>query len=362
MRNVNLEKVRILAMLFIITHHLCINNIGLKELQTNVISDKINIYLCASLINCFVVIGVNLFFLLSGYFGIKLNFSKLIQLSLKIYILYGFGEILIYVTSRGEYVVSLEKILFCIFEYWYVIVYFVLCMISPLLKNITDYLHKKYIPYIFLCYLIVGCGLCFWTNYAIIGINDGYSLISACMLYMIGNWIHRFKHKNIMNNVLFWRISYIGFSLINFVIVAMWVYRGNGWKAWHMFMYNSPFVFLASISLFISFTAKENTQRKMDKYILNMAKHVFAVYILHSVNPFFSQFRGIFVDYCVKKYGYTEAFLVLIINVLAVFIVCVMIDCIYEKIFAKIVRVVADNITKFLKNGYKKIFCILEHI
>lgn len=361
MRNVNLEKVRILAMLFIVTHHLCINNFGLKEIQTNMIPNKINIYLCAGIINCFVVIGVNLFFLLSGYFGIKLNFSKLIQLSLKIYIFYGVGELLIYITSNGEHIISLKKILFCIFEYWYVVVYFVLCMISPLLKSAIDNLEKKYIPYLFLCYLIVGCGLCFWTNYAIIGINDGYSLLSACMLYMVGNWIHRYK-DNILKKVLFWRILYIGSCLINFLIVLIHIDNGNGWKAWHMFMYNSPLVFLASIFLFISFTAKKNIQKKTDKYILNIAKHVFAVYILHSVNPFFSQGRGILVDYCIRKYGYREAFLVLIINVLMVFIVCIIIDYVYEKIFAKIMKSISDRLTNFLKKGYNKIFCILEHI
>lgn len=164
------------------------------------------------------------------------------------------------------------------------------------------------------------------------------------------------------NTVLFWRILYIGSCLINFLIVLIHIDNGNGWKAWHMFMYNSPLVFLASIFLFISFTAKKNIQKKTDKYILNIAKHVFAVYILHSVNPFFSQGRGILVDYCIRKYGYREAFLVLIINVLMVFIVCIIIDYVYEKIFAKIMKSISDRLTNFLKKGYNKIFCILEHI
>lgn len=72
-RDVQLELVRIIGMLFIVTHHLLINNIGFSTIMNGIEDAQIPRFLCGAFINCIVIVGVNLFFLLSGILGLSLS-------------------------------------------------------------------------------------------------------------------------------------------------------------------------------------------------------------------------------------------------------------------------------------------------
>ena len=73
-------------MLFIVLHHLTINNIGLSAIETHIDPSLTSQYLGTSFLDCFFIIGVNVFFLLSGYFGIKLKLGKIFRLLFKLYV------------------------------------------------------------------------------------------------------------------------------------------------------------------------------------------------------------------------------------------------------------------------------------
>lgn len=81
----SMELLRIFSMLFIIISHLNIYGInwGGKSVP---IEDNICLYNIGGVIAPFCVIGVNLFFLLSGYFSIKHNWKKWINIIITVYI------------------------------------------------------------------------------------------------------------------------------------------------------------------------------------------------------------------------------------------------------------------------------------
>ncbi len=79
-RNINL--LRIVSIFFITMHHLTINGIfNLDALSNGAYPTEIlEITFFASMLNAFLVVGVNIFFLISGYFQIKLSIKKIFSL------------------------------------------------------------------------------------------------------------------------------------------------------------------------------------------------------------------------------------------------------------------------------------------
>ena len=71
-RSSNIELMRIFLMFMIIFHHLIVHSLGLKELKSAAYENEFPATQ-AILLNSFIVIAVNAFIFISGYFGIKLE-------------------------------------------------------------------------------------------------------------------------------------------------------------------------------------------------------------------------------------------------------------------------------------------------
>lgn len=143
-------------------HHLLINNIGFSTIMNGIEDAQIPRFLCGAFINCIVIVGVNLFFLLSGYFGIKFKLKKILLLLGKVYVFWGIGIILKIMTGMSTYeliVPEMKRWIFCITEYWYIIVYIVLTFLSPLLNCIVERISEKQIVFFMFQYLAIGCGI-----------------------------------------------------------------------------------------------------------------------------------------------------------------------------------------------------------
>ena len=72
-------------MLFIIMHHCIINGYGLQEHLKSGILNGGGVQRISVLPECIAVIGVNVFFLISGYYGIHFSLKKLCALILNLY-------------------------------------------------------------------------------------------------------------------------------------------------------------------------------------------------------------------------------------------------------------------------------------
>lgn len=73
-----IEILRILLMIFIVAHHAIVHEIGFSALQSGQWSG--NYTQVYSFCNSFLIVSVNVFFLISGYFGVKRNAKKAISL------------------------------------------------------------------------------------------------------------------------------------------------------------------------------------------------------------------------------------------------------------------------------------------
>lgn len=128
---------RIILMMFIVMHHLTINGYGLQSglIGKSTISISSSYATFLAILNSLFVIGVNVFFLISGYFGIHFKLNRLLKLISEVYfysivlnslvVLFGFSRI-----SLGY----IRKIFFPFIDYWFIYAYVLLYILSPLIN------------------------------------------------------------------------------------------------------------------------------------------------------------------------------------------------------------------------------------
>ncbi len=92
------EILRLLLMIFVVAHHVIVHGFGFSSLKDGT-WDGDSTYIFA-LMNSFLVVAVNIFFLISGYFGVKRNMKKVGTLHIQA-MLYAFISALIVFAISG---------------------------------------------------------------------------------------------------------------------------------------------------------------------------------------------------------------------------------------------------------------------
>ena len=251
----NIELLRIIAMTFIVIWHISIHA-QKGEAATHG-------YVAAITIS-----GVNLFLLITGYFGLKprwqsyLNiiamviFYSILSIALNYYIL---GN----TPSKGEIFYGINP--FGITTYWFINCYIILMLLAPALNIIKGKTTDKQYLYIIgiLIYLSCIIGLLFRND-----INrNGYCVMQFITMYYIGDAIRRY---NIINRI---KRSYF---ILAYAIATLILYVGGKLNIQGTYAYNNPVLMLAAISLFCIIANLHFSNNNINKF----AKYMFPVYLL----------------------------------------------------------------------------------
>lgn len=164
-RNVLFDLLRILAMFFIVVHHIIIYDMGFMDVQTGMDLSLRTTYMWSALADAFVIVGVNIFFLISGWFSIKLKPQKLFLLLIKVYVYWIIAVLLAMAFKLLSFESFWEGFKFCVSaigEYWFVLVYILLCLVAPALNAFAKLIVDKkgcevfyiYYSFLFLYYWI----------------------------------------------------------------------------------------------------------------------------------------------------------------------------------------------------------------
>lgn len=323
-RNMSVDLLRVILMFMIIVHHILLRGCGLRNLYKNSFDNN---NLLFSFLNVFLVVAVNCFFLISGYYGIKKNLKKAIKLTLAVYVIYWIINIagLIF----GNEILNTEfikGIIFPISQYWYIFVYLVLSFIGPylniLLDQITVYQERELLGIL----LIIWCGYSFLIDDNIFGANNGYSLGFAIILYIIGNYIGKTKWDMILpgKSLFIYLIS----STINGVLVVGLIYLGRTSLAWQMYSYNNPLVLIGAVSLFLFF---KNIKVECILNISKLGRYVIYVYIFHSTALISDIYSRCFFIVSREQLIYKIIFIPLFSILL--FAIGIVVGIIYEKMY-----------------------------
>jgi len=224
------------------------------------------------IVESFTIVGVNCFTLISGYFGIHASAKGLLRFTLMCMV-YSVG---IYSAAGPVQGFSWQGwieswMVFTHTDLWYVPAYMLLYLISPMLNTAVEYLQKRRFT-LWLALFIVANVWCGWVWDANFN-PTGYTPIQLIMMYLIGRWLSA-RLPQCKDSLRFMAgISYLSAVALT-ALIAVWMQPGK------VYAYNSPWVIISSVSLFIFFT----TLQLQSSRINALARGAFAAYLIHK-NP-----------------------------------------------------------------------------
>lgn len=244
--------------------------------------------------------------------------------------------------GNGEFLFSFIPVLSK--RYWYFTSYFGLFLLTPFLNKMIKSLSKRAHFILSVTVFILFSVMTVFPFSATIGgdlfsVNLGYSLLWLAALYIIGSFLGRYLDdfssvKQYILPILYFICVYFAFlSIIAFrflfdKIPVLETYPNV--KAEMMITYNSPFIVLSSICLFLFFARLK--VKRFKKFILKISRASFGVYLIseHSaVKNFVMEKR--FVPYI--NAPFYELLLRIAIHIIIVYAACTIIDLLRIRLF-----------------------------
>lgn len=335
-RQSNFELLRIVAMFLVLIIHAnfySINPPTNEEILGHPLSSMMR-YVVESL----ALVCVNVYIIISGYFGIKLKPKSILNFIFMILfwkIIINIGFIIAGCSGLIDNHLGIGNFLqFCIpgYDDWFVMSYLILLFLAPILNAFVEKSSTKAL-WIFVAAYIVGAQIIFsWLLSAWIAYKAGFSTLSFIGLYMLGAAFRR-SACGVIKHPLF-----IYFSVSIIVGVAMFFVRYI-WADGFIYRicslrfgaYNGLFVLIASAMLFLSFKRLKLQSRTIN-YI---AASSFAVYLFH-MHPLMRRVYAAICNYLFVNYG-TFAYIGLISAfIIAVFFFSVVMDLVRRWLWNKI--------------------------
>ena len=314
-RQSNIELLRIISIFFVLVGHAFGVVLGLPaayDIEVGPLSSFLRILLGAAALG-----GVNIFVLISGWFGIHPSKKGLAKYLYQVaFLLWG-----IYVAAMlsGKADLNLDgiKTSLGIYEgYWFVMAYLGMYLLSPVLNAFADHATKRQFQtlligiYLFQCYY---CWIMGMVNYF-----NGYSITFFCGLYLTARYFRLYPIQFIERNA--WSI-YIVITL--FLAVAATVGIRLVGSPLKLLRYDNPLEIVASVCFLLGFLHIKLQSRRINA----LAKSCFAVYIIH-FNPFVFPFFRMGVERIAKSYHSVFFLLMMFVFLLVVFLTCSLIDAI----------------------------------
>lgn len=268
-RNSSFELLRLIAQYMIVVYHIIL--FWFVHTGTN----PIHVYkaICIPL-----HIGVILYVLVSGYFGIRFSLKGVTRIIANLFI---YGLLL---SIIGHYWIGDEfnlKELFFVSNspFWFVRTYLMLYLVAPLVNKIIRGMSTNNRLLLLLLLLWASCyvGMLGFDNSLIGGTN----LMHFILIYLIGNTLALYKEK--INEIpIFWIL--LSYALINALSIGGYLFcvgtRLEGISYAFAFKYNSILLITNAICFFVPFMRMNFTNGTINFF----ASSCFAVYLIHSAS------------------------------------------------------------------------------
>lgn len=265
-RQSNFELLRIFAMILVLVVHadfLPLGNPGYEDFETN----PINAF-TRTFIESLALVCVNVFVLISGWFGIKSSLKGFCSFIFQC-IYFQFG-LYIAAVLTGISPLKISGIVDCFIPNWFILAYIGLYLCAPIINKFIEKSSKKEIE-IFL----IGF-YCLQTVYGFTGFaeffNQGCSPFSFIGLYILAKYIK-----------VYWADKLSSWGLAIYLLCAILNSAGFYIKSllprfFDLTSYINPLVILGSVGLLLFFNG---LNLKFNKTINWIAKSAFAAFLLH---------------------------------------------------------------------------------
>ena len=267
----------------------------------------------------FSVMAVNVFVLLSGWYGIRLRLNRIAELLFQV-LFFGILCLAVLYAVQGSFPSGALNSLFMLGEsdYWFVKTYLALYLLSPVLNAYVAQASRRQMELtlilLFLFQWVFG-----WVFEATTWLRAGYSLPSFLCLYLLARYVNVHRPR-------FARFSRRA-DLTLFVVICSLTALTTFYLKRHfdlggvLFFYNSPNVILSALFLLLFFSKMQLRSRVVNW----LAVSALAIYLTHS-----SSFIGQFYDGTILRWHGELSLPLFVIStaalILAVFFASILID------------------------------------
>ena len=328
-RNWGIDLLRVVLAIFIAMNHII--GQGISVLDEELYTSNVLVY---SIIQIVSNPAVNIFFLVSGFYGINIKLNKIFSL---ISMVYCWG-ILCSFLGVCTNIISIRQCFFLIvlpFErYWFIVAYFFLCFISKYVNISLENMTIKELHIMLGVFSAFEIVQGFLFNGAIYG--DGFSCIHALYMYCVGHVIKVNINKiDQMKNRVWLCILGNGVLIIGmFFVIKL---KTLEWFANRLYSYNNPLVIMQAVLSFILFewvgrTYKVNNWAKKMLSFFRVA--VLPVYMI-TESHWFKDVGYITIVNCLYDYNRLSC-LILLLWVIVIVMLCSLIEQIRLRIMIMI--------------------------
>ena len=295
-------------------------------------NDEISIFPLKSfvkfLIEALTIIAVNVFVLISGWFGIRPKVSSFFKLFFQVAFINTICVTALLFTGEKIPLKDIIKNIVMADEgQWFVKIYMLLYLLSPVLNKYAETVSKKEFCFMLVSYLsfqtIYG-----WYFKTIAELDLGYSLASFIMLYLIGRFINIYA-KELRSRITAFK-AFGGYLLLSLIITFIVFYkiplRG------YAYSYTSPLVIMSSIAFLLTFS-----KMKFSNNTVNwIASSCFSVYLLH-MNKYVAPRYLLLLNSIYQNNSFAHYCLYALAISIGVFVISILIDKIRYVFFLLIV-------------------------
>lgn len=340
-RESNIELLRIVAMLLVVLVHANYSSLGGVKLVDFQL-EPFNSF-CKALAEQLCIICVNVFILISGWFGIRPSIKGTLSLLFQVF----FFHILIVslLSLKGDYI-SLGTIIngfYCGNQYWFIPPYLILYAISPILNAFIETSSPRRFLSVLIVYFLLEFALGWATGVGTF--QQGYSTLSFIGLYLLAQFIRKNSRILLNFSVLKNILLYLFFS-----ILPVSIYFLTGHK-FNIIAYSSPFVISASLFFFLAF----NKMKISSKVINYLACSSLSIYLVHQhvlVIPYFKNL----MNYAYGILGGYWYVLFAIVFAACLGLVCILVDklriCMWNLSYKAFIETLIRKFTKVIERFF----------
>ena len=294
------------------------------------------------LLNSIFNMGVSLFMLISGYFGIRTSAKKIVHLELAA-IFYSMLHLLYVSYLQGA--LSKKALIRACFPvsdgtYWYITCYMILLLFAPFINQIPEKLKKKDFEKLLVLMLLVFCVLPSVIQLHVMG-DNGKGVVNMLLMYLIGRYLKLYGKENYgkAKMLLYGGVCVLAGFVLNYGL-SLLINKGQGIYAPFARDCSVTIVF-GSIFFFLLFR-----EIKLQSKVINfLAKYVIGIYMFEGT------FRGILRELIdITVYGDKwYLFVVITIYVLVTMVACIIVDILREQTIGRLDKPIAGVLDKLFQ-------------
>lgn len=271
----NLELLRILSMMGVLIVHADFGALGTPTLR-----EQQPLYLITRVvIEAFAVVAVNVFVLLSGWFGIKLKAKGLCNLLFQCaFFLFGIYGLCVTMGIEKLGVDGIKKCLMMSENVWFIKCYLGMYIFAPALNMFVKKGEKRTIETVLIAFFVFQTVYGFLSNGAEY-ILRGYSAFSFMGLYLLARYIRIYAPSWSQWSAARSALAYTLISLVTAACMLTFIQLDKFTYFVSFMDYASPLVIAGAVYLLLAFS-KLRFQNKAVNWV---ASSCFAVYLLHFI-------------------------------------------------------------------------------